>query len=214
MQVLIIDQYDICRVGMKNIILQLDSESEFVEATTIELGAKHISNNSLDLIVIDADCFDNNSFETIKKIKDPAFREKTVLLSFSTNVALVKQAYDLGIGAFVKKLSKQEILNAVFQIVLAGGRYFPAESFFGAENQQEGAPLVESHLTVDANTLLSSRQLEVLDLLSEGKPNKVIARELDIATGTVKVHIANILKSLKAKNRTQAVSIAKHVNII
>ena len=52
---------------------------------------------------------------------------------------------------------------------------------------------------------LSERQAQVLALLAQGKPTKIICRELGLAQGTVKVHIGRILKVLKVTNRTQAV---------
>jgi DNA-binding NarL/FixJ family response regulator len=52
---------------------------------------------------------------------------------------------------------------------------------------------------------LTERQAQVLALLIQGKPNKLICRDLDLAEGTVKIHITAILKALKVSNRTQAV---------
>ena len=55
----------------------------------------------------------------------------------------------------------------------------------------------------DATTYLTPRQAEVLALLRQGKPNKVIAYELSMCEGTVKVHVRNIMRRFKATNRTQ-----------
>ena len=52
---------------------------------------------------------------------------------------------------------------------------------------------------------LTLRQAEVLALLVEGKPNKLICRELGLAAGTVKAHVTGVLRALKVANRTQAV---------
>jgi DNA-binding NarL/FixJ family response regulator len=59
--------------------------------------------------------------------------------------------------------------------------------------------LVENH-----GVELTQRQAEVLALLVQGKPNKIISRELGLAQGTVKIHVTAILRKLKVSNRTQA----------
>ena len=59
--------------------------------------------------------------------------------------------------------------------------------------------LVESH-----GVELTQRQADVLALLVQGKPNKIISRELGLAPGTVKIHVTAILRKLKVANRTQA----------
>ncbi|MDE3011454.1 MAG: response regulator transcription factor, partial [Pseudomonadota bacterium] len=61
---------------------------------------------------------------------------------------------------------------------------------------------------------LSERQLEVLALLMQGKPNKVIARELDVSEGTVKMHLAIIFGTLQARNRTEAVAAAQRLGLL
>jgi DNA-binding NarL/FixJ family response regulator len=56
------------------------------------------------------------------------------------------------------------------------------------------------------------RQLEVLRLLRQGKPNKIIAYELDVEESTVKVHVRHIMRKLKATNRTHAVVLANQLS--
>ena len=58
---------------------------------------------------------------------------------------------------------------------------------------------------------LTPRELSVIDLLREGKPNKPIARQLDMQENTVKVHVRNILKKLNAANRTHAAFVANRL---
>src|SRR5258706_3476658 len=58
---------------------------------------------------------------------------------------------------------------------------------------------------------LTPRELSVIDLLREGRPNKLIARELEMQESTVKVHVRNILKKLNARNRTHAAFVANRL---
>ena len=77
----------------------------------------------------------------------------------------------------------------------------------------ESAPERRSHLEFHMGLQLTRRQAQVLALLIQGKPNKLIGRELELAEGTVKVHVTAILKALHVSNRTQAAVAANRMNI-
>ncbi len=207
---------------MKNILLKMKEECTFFEAKTVDEGIAAAEDINLDLIIIDMDTQEYDGVTLLKKIAMSGLADRVLLFSGSVDYNIARRAYDMNIGAFVHKHTDKEIIISVIHILFAGGRYFSPDIITGSPVTGSKREPLDSHeiannvqLTMpDNRPLLSDRQREVLKLLSEGKSNKVIARELDIATGTVKVHIAGILKSLKAKNRTQAVSIATHINIL
>jgi DNA-binding NarL/FixJ family response regulator len=102
------------------------------------------------------------------------------------------------------------MLSAI-QLVLAGGIYLPS-LLLGHEGLAESstrAPTVGRGNTRG----LTERQLQVLALLAQGMPNKVIARTLDITEGTVKVHLAAIFQTLGVRNRTEAVIVAQQMDL-
>src|SRR5262245_57973046 len=69
------------------------------------------------------------------------------------------------------------------------------------------APPPRSDVHIDSRTLgLTARQTDVLKLLVQGKPNKLICRDLKLSEGTVKVHVSAILKALHVRSRTEAVT--------
>ena len=74
---------------------------------------------------------------------------------------------------------------------------------------------IEHDLPLDESVVsqLSKRQLEVLIGAIKGKPNKIIARELDIAEGTVKAHLSIAYRVIDVKNRTEAVYMAAKINL-
>ncbi len=211
MNILVVDQFDICREGMKNILLSIYESCYFFEASTINEGALIADKEELNLILIDLDMSEENSSKVLDKIENSSLKDYIILMSSQEERELVCRAENMGISAFINKKSSKAIISSVFQIVLAGGRYFSPEIIYDRSIAKKAS---FNNITSGHLPKLSSRQMDVLKLLAEGKPNKVIARDLNIATGTVKVHIAGILKNLKAKNRTQAVSIANHINLI
>ena len=102
---------------------------------------------------------------------------------------------------------------AALRLVIAGGQYFPhtntAGGITGEANVQAG--LVQ-HDAYPSNTL-TPREMAVLDRLSRGNANKIIAYELNISLSTVKAHVHSIIRKMKARNRTEVVVMAREVNL-
>jgi two-component system, NarL family, nitrate/nitrite response regulator NarL len=127
-----------------------------------------------------------------------------VVLSGSEASEHIKRALDNGAVGYIPKSSSSHEMLAALRIVMQGDVFIPPKllSKLGtstpslqdfSENQSSQSPL-------------TSRQLEVLELMVRGLPNKSIAKTLDVAEGTVKLHVAAILRALGARNRTQAVA--------
>ena len=112
-------------------------------------------------------------------------------------------AFGLGARGYLPTSLAISEMTAIVRLVAEGGTYVPA-IILGA--------LFETHRSVPAAEPcgFSPRQLQVLERLSEGKRNKMIACELGIAESTVKVHIHHLMKKLNARNRTQVVLITKN----
>jgi DNA-binding NarL/FixJ family response regulator len=89
-------------------------------------------------------------------------------------------------------------------LVRAGGTFVPASSLIAAHHAPEDAQAGAQK----TNGLFTTRQAAVIDALRRGKPNKIIAFELKMRESTVKVHVRNIMKKLKATNRTQVAYLA------
>jgi len=104
-------------------------------------------------------------------------------------------------GYLLKSMSLDALIHSL-RLVLAGEVVFPTQlaAHLIKEPLSSGANLSLSHLDID----LSPREIQILRCLVAGHANKVIARELNITEGTVKVHIKRLLKKINARNRTQA----------
>ncbi|MGH8714393.1 MAG: response regulator transcription factor, partial [Casimicrobiaceae bacterium] len=104
----------------------------------------------------------------------------------------------LGAMGFIPKTANTRVLIDALRLVLSGGVYVPPEL--------PGAAAVRPRAAVRAEDLgLTVRQSDVLRLLVQGKPNKLICRDLRLSEGTVKVHVSAILRALNVHNRTQVV---------
>lgn len=118
-----------------------------------------------------------------------------------------------GVRGYIPTTLNPSVIIQALHLVLAGGSFIPAETIvthfenLDVNNEKERFGTVKLTPPQD----LTPRQLEVLQLLQQGKSNKVIAYELGAQESTIKVHIRQIMRKLKAKNRTQAALFASHV---
>jgi DNA-binding NarL/FixJ family response regulator len=128
-----------------------------------------------------------------------------VILSASDDQRRVRQAIALGAAGYIPKTSSSRVMLSALQLVMAGGVYLPAAML----DQVEGGGTIAKPTA----SFLTPRQSEVLALLGEGKSNKEIARVLQLAEGTVKLHVTAILKGLNVNNRTRAVVAASQLGL-
>ncbi|OGA69154.1 MAG: DNA-binding response regulator, partial [Betaproteobacteria bacterium RIFCSPLOWO2_12_FULL_65_14] len=160
----------------------------------------------LDLALPDADGFD-----ALSQLREQYPGVPVVVLSASEQPHTVMRAIDAGAMGFIPKTSSNELLLEALRLVMSGRVYLPHDVLRQHQDAPEHA-LRRSEEANKAGAALSprdigftARQADVLALLVQGKPNKLICRQLEIAEGTVKIHVTAILKTLNVSNRTQAV---------
>ena len=125
---------------------------------------------------------------------DPSMRSIVLAKADNLNVALA--ALGLGANGYISMGAGFDIFVQALRFVAAGGTYVPPECLLAAKKAQESA---SEHASLSGVT---SREMEVIQAVRQGKANKVIAYELKISEGTVKVHLRQIMKKLHATNRT------------
>jgi DNA-binding NarL/FixJ family response regulator len=106
-------------------------------------------------------------------------------------------------GYLITSISLEVAAQAV-RLVMAGGVFIPASSLIAARQMNNRAATTGRF----GNEVLTARQTSIVEALCRGKANKVIAHELNMCESTVKVHVRNIMKKLRAKNRTEVAFIA------
>jgi DNA-binding NarL/FixJ family response regulator len=140
----------------------------------------------------------------MEAIAEIALQVPLVLMSDLTESAEVHRALLLGARGFLPAdLSFPQAVAAI-RFVSEGGNYIPPSVLAASSEIMPASPAGPMDRSGKA-IQFSPRQREVLDQLKQGKPNKIIAYELDMSESTVKVHVRNIMKKLKARNRTQVV---------
>jgi DNA-binding NarL/FixJ family response regulator len=131
-----------------------------------------------------------------------------VVISDRHEWAHVAIALQLGARAYFPSSLDPKILIETLRFVRNGGTFVPPSVLMSA-------PEPRLPQSAEAKTMqllgITERELRVLELLQKGQSNKIIARELDIEEGTVKVHVHRIMKKLNASNRTQAALLARQM---
>ena len=122
-----------------------------------------------------------------------------VMLTDTEDIMQVLKALDFGVRGYIPASVSIDACVEAINLAIAGGIFVPASSLF-AMREFLGSSLREP---TSISTMFSPRQAAVAEALRRGKANKIIAYELNMCESTVKVHIRNIMKKLKATNRTE-----------
>jgi DNA-binding NarL/FixJ family response regulator len=122
-------------------------------------------------------------------LSQAAMRQRTIVMSNIEDIALIRMMLEQGVRGYIPVSLPLEVAIEAIRLVEAGGVFVPASSLM---TPSEG---LHGHFT--------ARQATVVEALCQGKANKRIAHELNMCESTVKVHVRNIMKKLRAKNRTE-----------
>ncbi|MDX8126786.1 response regulator transcription factor [Methylomonas sp. OY6] len=205
MHILLVDDHTLFREALLHVLKQLADNVLVYEAANATEAVQLITHTrNLDMVLLDIDLPDMDGLTALPELRALAPTIPVVVLSGSEMSQHVKTALDKGaVGYIPKSCSGHEMLTAL-RIVLQGDIYIPPR-LLGKLGGQSPIDTLDGEILA-TQTLLTARQIEVLELMGKGLPNKTIARNLNLAEGTVKLHVAAILRALAVGNRTQAVT--------
>jgi len=124
-----------------------------------------------------------------------------VILADNRDLRQVLQAFEVGVRGYISSAIGLAVCVSAISLALAGGAFISAETLDDLPQLMAIAEKRERHRAA----MFTQREADVIDALSQGKPNKIIAYELTLRESTVKVHIRNIMKKLNARNRTEVI---------
>ena len=212
MRILIIDDHPLVRGG---VVLSLQAESpeidlEQADCLTSALKALSVSPR-IDLILLDLQLPDTVGTSGLEILRQRHPRIPVMMLSATLDRGTIDRCLRAGAAGYLPKTLPGDRLGAAVRAVAGGGLYLPREAeglagrAWGGMNPAAADQLSELGLT--------DRQIDVLKLVMRGLPNKLIGRQLQLAEGTVKVHVSAVLRALGARNRTQAVLAANRLGV-
>jgi DNA-binding NarL/FixJ family response regulator len=153
-----------------------------------------------------------NSEETRKTLRRAAQalpQTPIVVLSDSEDLHSALSFLQSGTRGYISTAMKLDVAIEVLWLVKAGGQFLPAACIIGPPRSP--ADPSSRPLPARSHGLFTARQAAVVKALCQGKANKIIAYELEMKESTVKVHVRNIMKKLKAKNRTEVAYITNQL---
>lgn len=207
MKVLVVDDHPLILEALKQVLRDLDPDIEIIEARDGRQALDQaLLHPDLSLILLDLTLPYIHGFDLIGELRAASPELPVVVLSATEDRDTVLRAINDGAMGFIPKSSKTEVLVAALRLVFSGGVYLPPSVFTSPPGS--APPELRQSANAAARTPkdigLTERQAQVLALLVQGKSNKLICRALDLAEGTVKIHVTAILRALNVSNRTEA----------
>lgn len=210
MKVLLADDHALFREGVRLVLESLvDGPLEVVEASDyIQALATIRADGSIDIGLVDLNMPGMDGFSGIEALKRASPDLHLVVVSASEQPSDIRRALDAGAHGYITKASSSAAMLEAIRLVLTGETFIsPGLEVPSGSGSANGG---------DVDTLrqaLTPRQRDVLAMLRQGKSNKEIARDLDLAEITVKLHVTAILRALGVENRTQAAIMAAKIAI-
>lgn len=207
MKVLLADDHALFREGVRLVLESLVEEPlEVVEASDFIQALAFIrSGFDVDVGLVDLNMPGMDGFSGIEALKRASPDLHLVVVSASQAPQDVRRALDAGAVGYITKSSSSAAMLEAIRKVLSGDTFLSPGLELPATPSGEDADAIK--------TLLTPRQRDALAMLRQGKSNKEIARDLDLAEITVKLHVTAILRALGVENRTQAAITAARMGL-
>lgn len=201
MKLLVIDDHPLMHEALRLVLSSVSPGAEILGAQDLQAGLDIATRTErIDLVLLDLGLPGCSGVDALVRFRAAHPQVPVVVISGSSDRASVLSALDLGAMGFIPKTAPREVLLAALQRIAAGGIYVPAET------AAESAPR-------DGSVELTGRQREVLQLLLQALPNKLIARRLEISDNTVKLHVRAVFAALGVHSRTEAVIAASRLGL-
>ncbi len=199
MRILLADDHDLVREGLRPILRRLGTGVEVVECGTLEDALRLASGaGAVNLAILDLKMPGMNGVAGVEVFRRQHPHIPVVVLSGYYRRDEALRVLELGAAGFAPKTLGGSALLKALKLVLAGEKYVPAEILPGIGGGEAENPLAS----------LTRRERETLDQLMEGLPNKAIGRALGVQEVTVKLHLRKVYQKLGVANRAAAVRAA------
>jgi two-component system nitrate/nitrite response regulator NarL len=205
MRVLLIDDHALFRVGLLELLERRGIE--VVDAVgDCEVGLHLARDCAPDVVLLDLRMPGTDGIEILKRMRSEGMERRVAMLTTSTEEPDVIASLQAGANGYLLKDMEPDDLVAALNDIVAGKTVVASELtgiLARAVRQEKAEPVREP-----AFSDLTPREMQILCHLAAGQSNKVIARELGISDGTVKLHVKAILRKLDVHSRVEAAVIA------
>ena len=235
MKFLVADDHELIRQGVKGLLRGLDPDAQFDEADSWEtLAAAARPDADHDLAIVDLNMPGMRGAPSLAILLKANPALPVVVLSAEESPDEMRAVLAAGALGFVPKRQPASVMLKAIELVLSGGAYVPMEALSLLGTRETATASATTSTAVAAGDLpvasltealtaqpvqglqphqqhllenLSPRQQDIMRLVHRGWTNKMIARELGVAEGTVKVHLSVIFRALGVHNRSTAIAV-------
>jgi DNA-binding NarL/FixJ family response regulator len=210
---LIVDDHPIVRDAIATSLVALGAMDTVDGAFSFREAVEKLRQDAAyQLLVLDLSLVDMSGVSGVTYLREHFPNIPIVVFSASDSADTIARCFESGVHGFVSKLSSTQNFIDAINTVLAGGTYIPASAahLLGFESWQS-MPVEQAHEKVRIQ--FTPKQQKVFDLLMLGMPNKIIAKRLYLAEGTVKTHLHSIYQILRVSNRAQAILKSQQLEI-
>jgi len=212
MKILVVDDHPIYRKGLVALLDQMEPDIALLQANDAAQALVVIAeHDDLDVVILDLLIPGMDGLRAITEFGQIRPELPVIILSSLENPADVRSALANGALGYVPKSAAEHTLLSAIRMVLNGDVYMPPFVIVEAASTQPGALKTAALLN---QPVLTDRQIEVLQRISAGQLNKIIAAELGISEKTVKSHITAIFRALNVMNRSQAAVAGREAGLI
>ena len=210
MRLVIADDHDLMRRGIRNLVSDFDDEWEIVgEASQGHDAVHRINELQPDIAVLDFSMPGMNGCEVARSVAATAPATRIIVLTMHDSDTTLRQIVDCGAYGYVLKSEADIYLQQALRSVTAGHRYYHSR----AMEMMRAHYLQRPAMTTSADTL-TQREREIVALLAMGSSSKEAATRLDISTRTVETHRLNIYRKLRVYNIADLVRYAIRENVV
>lgn len=202
MRIILADDHVMIREGLRPFVERIAAGTQVLEAGNFPEVIELLKGEPVDLVILDLKMPGMNGYQGLMTLRREYPTTRCVMLSAMADREHVLEAIRLGADGFIPKHLSGAAMVSALQLVLSGERFIPAmlvDGSNGGNRADRNAGELIGRLT--------PRERDILRLLREGHPNKVIANRLDVSEVTVKSHLGNVFRKLGVQNRLQAMKL-------
>ena len=220
MNTLLVGPHFLIREALRGILKELKQDFAIQETADGEQAVRLLSGEAnFALVILDLDLPGGRGLGALRELRSRYPATPLVVVSSAHDGNTIARTLHLGVRGFILKSAERKIMLSALELIFAGGIYIPRE-ILALENSS--VPKTAAAVPRDAAAVptpkpaaavlrkpagygLTDRQLDVLAAMLQGKTNKAICRDLNLAEPTVKNHVTAIFKELGVRNRVEAV---------
>ena len=196
-RILIVDDHEVVRDGVKRIFEEQAETTAFGDASTASEALHLISEHDWDIVVLDLSLGGRSGLDLLKELKQVRPRTPVLILSMHSEEQYARRAFKAGAAGYITKDSSQAELSKAIEKVIKGGKYVTPTL----------AERLVTHLAKGADTApqdtLSDREFQVMRMIASGKTVTEIAQLLHLSDKTISTHRARILEKMGMKTNAE-----------